>query len=400
MVLRSVVVAQTHDLAFYLGVAESSSPLLKDYANQLEAQHLDSLLVTAGFRPQVSATGGWLYAPMGKGWGYDEAITNGGLYSATVGANIPLFNKGQREGRTTTINVQGQRVRTSAAIGVLDLKKSVADQYVIVYGDQRALEFAHAQLQLVSEEETVLERLTASGMAQQTDLLAMHVNVQAKRIAVQRITAAWRNDLLLLGQLCGYNDTTSVQVVAPERSAPMRSGSDRSPVLRSFFVDSLANLNAARLVDLRYKPQLSTFINGGLNAIKPQDIPYRLGGSLGLNFSVPIYDGNQRRLQHDRIALQETTRLGYRDFYTGQLGQRFEQLTESLQRAEALTLSLRAQSAEEERLIALYRLELEQGLVRLTDLFLILDAHVSTGIALIQADTDHARIINELTYLK
>ena len=399
-VTLSTLSAQTRDLAFYLGAAESSSPLLKDYANQLEAQRVDSLLIAAGFGPQVGTTGAWLYAPEGKGWGYDEAITNGGLYSALIGANVPLLYKAQREGRTRTIALQGQRVRTSAAVSLLDLKKSVSDQYVIAYGDQRALQFARAQWQLVSEEEQALQRLAASGIYKRTDVLAFHVNVQAKHIAMQRITNAWRNDLLLLGQLCGLTDTTSVQVEAPATTAPARLALDRSPVVRSFLLDSLTNLNSARLIDLNYRPQLSAFINGGLNAITPQTVPYKFGGSVGLNVTVPIYDGNQRRLRHDRIALQETTRQNYEQFYTGQLGQRYNQLTESLQRNNDLALALRAQSAEEERLIALYRIELEQGLVRLTDLFLILDAHVATSIALIQADTDRARTINELTYLK
>jgi len=400
LVVAFGAMAQTHDLPFYLSTAEKNSPLLKDFANQLEAQHLDSLLVAAGFRPQVGVLGGWLYSPTEKKWGYDEAITNGGLYSATINANVPLFNHGIRNGRNSTIDIQGQRVRTNVDISIKDLKQSVADQYVIVYGNQRALEFTRSQLQLVGEQRAVLATLADRGLAQETDLLAMEVNERSKRITVQRLTATGRNDLLLLNQLCGHADTASVQVETPARIIPLRSDLHGSPVMRAFVVDSLANLNAARLVDLNYRPQVSAFVNGGLNANNPQDIPYRFGGSLGLNLAIPIYDGGQRRLQHDKLSLQEKTRIGYRDRYNDQLAQRHGQLTEGLQRAGALTVALQGQSADEERLIALYRAELEQGLLRLSDLFVILDAHTNTLIALVQAETDQSRIVNQITYLK
>jgi hypothetical protein len=45
-------------------------------------------------------------------------------------------------------------------------------------------------------------------------------------------------------------------------------------------------------------------------------------------------------------------------------------------------------------------LELERGLVRLTDLFLVLNNHATTVAALIQSEADRARIINELIHLK
>ena len=130
------------------------------------------------------------------------------------------------------------------------------------------------------------------------------------------------------------------------------------------------------------------------------DVPQRYGGSVGLHLSVPIYDGRQRRLEHDRIALREQSRQAYRTFYLDQLTQRHQQFREALRRADALLADLQTQSTEEERLIALYRLELERGLVRLTDLFLVLNNHAATVSALILSEADRARIINDLIHLK
>jgi hypothetical protein len=68
--------------------------------------------------------------------------------------------------------------------------------------------------------------------------------------------------------------------------------------------------------------------------------------------------------------------------------------------ADSLLAGTQHQSADEEKLIDLYRVELEHGLVRLTDLFLALENHARTTTDLIQAEADRSRIINALIHLQ
>src|ERR1019366_1587409 len=52
------------NLDFYLQTALHSSPLLKDYQGQLQAGQVDSQIIRAGYRPQVTGTSVNTYAPV------------------------------------------------------------------------------------------------------------------------------------------------------------------------------------------------------------------------------------------------------------------------------------------------------------------------------------------------
>jgi outer membrane protein TolC len=400
LILPGTGLVAQQGLDFYLAAGLEHSPLLKDYGYQMSALGLDSAKVYASLGPLVSGTGQILYAPYGEHWGYDVNNTNGGLYSAVVGARMPLFNKNQKRTQLSGIAVQQSGVRNTAATTELDLRRSVASQYISAFADQRTLEFAEAQARLLSAQEQVLKQLAERGLYQQTDLLTMQVNLQAQRIVVQRAQAHFRYDLYALNQLCGIMDTTSIQLLPPNLIPAAVFDASASPVVQQFHLDSVSNTIADRSIDLLYKARLNAMGDLGVSAITLADIPQRYGGSAGLNLNIPIYDGRQRRLEHDRIALREQSRQAYRAFYLDQLAQRHGQFQEALRRSDALLAELQQQSTEEERLIALYRLELERGLVRLADLFLVLNNHAATVSALIQSEADRARIINELIHLK
>ena len=86
-ILFQEVPAQTHSLDYYLGQGLKNSPLLKDYANQVQSGRIDSLLVLGGYKPQVGITSQVLIAPVGNHFGYDEAITNGAR-TADIGGKL------------------------------------------------------------------------------------------------------------------------------------------------------------------------------------------------------------------------------------------------------------------------------------------------------------------------
>jgi outer membrane protein TolC len=79
--------SQDHTLDFYLGQALYNSPLLKDYQGQVAAAGFDSAIIRAGYGPQVTGSSVNTYAPVIGGYGYDNAISNGGNFSTLVGVN-------------------------------------------------------------------------------------------------------------------------------------------------------------------------------------------------------------------------------------------------------------------------------------------------------------------------
>jgi outer membrane protein TolC len=84
LVTGELGIAQTRNLDYYLSIARSNSPLLKDYQNQAESNRVDSQLIKANYLPQVNGISANAYAPTAKGYGYDYAITNGGFRPTKV----------------------------------------------------------------------------------------------------------------------------------------------------------------------------------------------------------------------------------------------------------------------------------------------------------------------------
>ncbi|MBK8583158.1 MAG: TolC family protein [Flavobacteriales bacterium] len=392
--------AQTRSLDDYLRIAESNSPLLKDQAYQREALALDSSDIRAAFGLQVNGSSQFLYAPNGAHWGYDPAITNGGLYSAVVGASVPLFNSGRKRTGLDSVALRGNALVLAKEGTLLDLHLRVTDQYINTYADQRVLAAAEDRMRLLAEEEAVMQHLVEQGIYQQIDLLNLRVTAQAQRIAASKAKALLKNDLLTLNTLCGLADTALAELAPLALQAPVSFDPSASPGLRQFAVDSLTNNIAARSGDLNCRARLNAVGDAGRHAAMISDGPNRLGASAGVNVSMPIYDGNRRRTPHARIALREKSRTAHQGFYTEQLQLRHIQLREALAQADTLLAGTQRQSADEEHLLALYRVELEQGLVRLTDLFLALENHARTVNDIIQTEADRSHIVNALTHLQ
>lgn len=392
--------AQTGTLEQYLLTAAANSPAVGDLGYQLGILGIDSAEVRALHRPQVGGTGQVLYAPSGAHWGYDPAITNGGLYAAMVGASVPLFAGNRLQAALDSVGVQNLVLRAVLQDTLLELGKRITEQYISAYADQRALRLAQERLRLMAEEDTLITRLTAHGIYQQTDVLGLRVNLHAQRITAAQAEAQLHKDLRLLYALCGIQETTLIELAPPGLTPSAAFDPANTPRMQRYVADSLANAVSDRRVDLYYRPQLRAVGDAGLNAITIDDLPNRFGASVGLNLQVPIYDGGRRRLEHQRVALKEATRKGYRDFLSEQLIRRHALLMDAAARADSLVADYQRQYAEEEQLINLYRVELGHALVRPTDLFLALNDHARTADAMVQAEADRERTLNELIHLQ
>src|SRR5665647_832668 len=117
--------ANAQSLDFYLKKGLENSPLLKEFNNQLLSGALDSLLTSATYKPQINQVSQALYAPAAKNFGYDEAITNGGNYSALVNLVQPLFNKRIKESQFWDISLANQAIGVNAKLTETDLRLSL-----------------------------------------------------------------------------------------------------------------------------------------------------------------------------------------------------------------------------------------------------------------------------------
>ncbi len=396
----NLVAAQNRTLDFYLQMGISNSPLLKDINNQTKANGYDSLLVRAGFQPQIGATGQALYAPVFNNFGYDSAITNGGNYSGMINVNQSLFNKKIRNAQLQNLALLNQSLATNSKFTETDLKKSITSQYITAYSDYSQVQFYKLVVQKLRQQKESLKPLVEHGIYLQTDYLNLNVNITAQQIAITQTMMQFKTDLNVLNYLCGIVDTATVILANPKLSVKNNFDAYQTPLMLQFKIDSLKNSNDASLNDLNYRPRLDAFGNAGFNAINPKNIPDNFGASIGLNFAIPIYDGKQRKTQHSKIMLQENTRLNYQDFYLNQYQQKINQFHIELSSTEELIVQIQTQLSEQQDLIDLYKIEIEKGLVRFTDVITALNNYINTQNTLTIIENNRMQIINEMNYIK
>ena len=109
-----------------------------------------------------------------------------------------------------------------------------------------------------------------------------------------------QNDLGLLNYLSGETDTTFVHLKKPEIVLKSIRNEDKIIFLKQFEIDSLKIKNQNKLIDNTYKPSLSLLGDAGYNSSFTYQAYKNFGFSVGLGLSIPIYDGNQRSLQHQK----------------------------------------------------------------------------------------------------
>ncbi len=393
-------VTKANSLDYYITVALKNSPLLKDFNNQVISAGLDSLLVKASNKPQVSQATDIMYPFTGKNWGYDEAITNGGNYSALISVLQPLLNKKVIRGQIEDVSLQSQTIRNNVKISEIDLKKGITAQYLTAWSNFTQLQSNKTILKLLQDEQKVLKILVEKGVYLVTDYMNLSVSARSQEIAIRQSYMQYKNDLNLLNYLCGITDTTTVTLENPGITLNNYFDLANSPVLAQFRVDSLKNINLRLLSDYNYLPKIHAFADGGFASVLPKNIPYNFGSSIGINLSMVIFDGKQRKLQYDKISLAENTRMDYQKFYKQQYRQQYNQLREQLKLSGELINDMKDQLAEQEKLIGLYRAEIEKGLVRFMDFTTIVNNYAATKNNYTQAEINRLQIINQMNYLK
>ncbi|HVW60327.1 MAG TPA: TolC family protein [Puia sp.] len=392
------VSAQDHDLDFYLTQARGNSPLLKDYQNQLLSGGIDSQLTRAAYLPQVSGISNNSYAPLIGGWGYDNAITNGGQLSAQVQASKTFASRSNLSAQLQSVGLNNKTIGNTAAIAAKDLKKTVTAQYITAYGDMVSVSFNKETLALLQKEEAILKGLTQANIYKQADYLTFFVTLQQQQLILRQSEIQMRNDLSMLNYLCGIVDTSIKELPDPRLKLSVLPEVYTSVFYQQYVIDSLKNINQHSLVNFSYKPKLSAFADAGYLSGYPYSLAKNLGTSFGFSVTVPIYDGRQKQMKMKKIDIAERTRAEYRDFFLRQYDQQIAQLTQQLRATESLIDEISGQIKYSSTLIDVNARLLETGNVRITDLVLAINTYLNARNLLNQNYISRLQIINQINY--
>lgn len=361
----------------YIAVAKESSPLIIDNRNQQGANMLESERLRAQYtKPLVSVTGNYLMAPVidhsGKTSkfelnpassetysGYDLAASNGGIYQGLVTITQPLFNRTRYEAFAEQSVVAARINENNAVIGEHDVEKLVIDQYLLCIQDKQQWQYTDSLLNLLAQQQQVGEKLVQSGLLKQSDLGLVNIEIQTQRNARINYRTTYKRDLLDLNALCGINDTTLI--ILPNVVLEKRDSLSLSKWLAKYRLDSL-NLNAQRNVfDLKYKPLVNAYANGGLNAVYAPTIPNRFGMSAGISFTWNIFDGHQRSINKSKIETLTRSVNVYRDYFQRQNTVRIDRINTELSGIEQRISTTRQQLKDYDTLMTFYKREFMQG---------------------------------------
>jgi outer membrane protein TolC len=396
--LGNKVEAQQKTLDYYIAQSIQNSPLLKENENNVLLNQIDSLRIRAIYQPQVNGISTNYYAPTIRSYGYDEIITNLRNFSEQVGVSKTLVSKRNLQIQFNGIQLLNDSLSLAGKITEQDLRRTIIAAYIAAYGSWRQYSFNQEVYDLLSKEDTILKKLTQASVYRQTDYLTFLVTLQQQHLSITQSRIQYQNDFATLNYLSGLFDTTLTPLDSPHIELAQLPEVAGSVFYRKFSIDSSLLKNAGQQIDLAYKPKVSLSADGGYVS-SLMYTPYKnFGASVGVNISVPIYDGKQRKLLHRRLDILEQTRLGYRNFFTTQYSQQIAQLSQQLELTRQLIAETNEQLKYVRTLIQANRRLLATGDVRIADYVIAINNYLNAQNVVTQNIVNQFQIITQINY--
>lgn len=360
-------VGQERTLNDYIRQGLSNSPLMKDYNNQILSNSTDSLLARAGYKPQVNVNGYMMYAPILNGYGYSEPITNGQNLTGTINVTQNIFNKKTRQAEYDQYGIENQSLSNARKISANELEKEITGQYLTACAAFLEASYQNEVLIAMKEEGRLLGTLVEKGAYRQNDWLSFRVEIASMERATNDLVLQFRKELAALNILCGIPDTGSYKLSLPDLKIKSHLQIENSPLFYRYVIDSMKIVNEKVRIDRKYQPSFNWFSDAGLVNNEPRYLYQNFGLSLGMSMTLPVYDGNRRKLSYSRLKSLEDTRKNYEDFFLLQYSLQLHQLENELDQTRRLAGDNEEQVKLAIELVGQDKILLSNGSVSVTD---------------------------------
>jgi outer membrane protein TolC len=398
LILYFLSSGQGRTLEYFIQQATQNSPLLKGYQNQLLLNQLDSQILKASTRTKVNFISNDSYAPVINGWGYDEVITNGANVSALVQATKNFLNRGNLAAQYRAITLQNRAMLDTIRLSIKDLYRTITEQYLTAYGDLLTMDFNMEVYELLKKEDTVFKKLTQANVYKQTDYLAFFVTFQQQQLNYMQAQIQYNVDYTTLSYLAGIVDTTVDRLQEPVMADSSQFDFYSSAFYQRYVTDSFRIANERLLINYSYKPRIGAFTDAGYNS-SMMITPYKnFGFSVGLNLTIPIYDGRQKRLKYQKLDIEEQTRLSNKNFFINQYKQQVGLLKQQLFATNELMDKIRQQIIYIRTLITANGKLLETGDVKITDYITAINNYLNVKNLFNQNYISRLKIANQINY--
>ena len=400
LIFGGAVHGQDHSLDFYISQGTTNNPVLKDLSNRIRSNKYDSLIARASYLPQVNFNGMMMYAPVVNGWGYSDVITNGQQLIGAVTVNQQIFNKKTREANYSKLGLENRSLENSRNLSLNELKKAITAQYLAAYSAIAESGFQGNILSTLKEMEEILQMWVEKGIYRQTDYLSVKVEIMQLERNIRDLEVQYRREFSNLNQICGISDTSFYKLNLPAVNEISGQSQVNSPLFKRFVIDSLRIQAEKVLVDRKYKPNVNWFSDGGMVNNEPAYIYQNLGVSFGLSMTLPVYDGNQRKLNYGKLRVEEETRKNYLDFFRVQYSTQLKQLNDELERVKSLARDNEKQVDLLKQLVEQEKVLLNSGALSITEYILALKNLIVAGHDGVQYQIRAQYLLNEINFLK
>lgn len=414
--LTGVTAAQgQNSLDFYLQQARLNSPLLGSLSNakeknSLELQRLRAAIMgtrlqTDGsfvFVPVVSNDNGstrleWNAPTPQKYFGYDIGGRNSEL-RASVTLSKPLLGGATYKAERNRLAVADAQTDYNISLSCHELERIVTDQYLLCLLDAEQVSFIDSLKTSVQQQYAIVSRLAERGLYHQSDvrLLAIELLNDSSRAEESRRT--YRSHLAELNIMCGVTDTAVCRLSDVDiELKPLQEG-NATHFAEQYRLDSLALVADLRSWKSQYRPQLSLFVDGGLNTTDVNKSLRRFGASAGLTFTWLLYDGKQRRNRERQTEFDINTNALYRTDFMRKRRLERQKYVAQIADAHRQEQALAAQISEYSRLAEGFLREARQGDVSVTTYITAMRNRLQTVSDLLTLRTNVKLMINALNY--
>lgn len=401
-------------LPYYIEAAHNNSPLIQDYRNRKEIQRQEQLRLKALYtRSKIELNGDYLFVPViskDKGrtsfewnaqdgndyYGYDLGQSSGHLQAGATWTQPLLGNSAYRVAKEQT-NVEMDIMNNNIRLEKHQLERIVTEQYLLCLLDRKQIALADSTADLLTQQERVIRKLAASGLAKLSDLHLLQIEQNANLDQRTASVQSYRSHLLDLNILCGIEDTSSVELEETSLS-PNLTATPASGFLKQYRLDSLNTLLSLRSFNLQYKPQLNLFVDGGMRTGAYSGMQRHFGMSAGVTFSWTVFDGRQKRIKERQTRAQLNSIDAYKANFQIQQELRKQQCLDELKTYEERNRLLQDQLSEYAQTLSDYRKEIQAGQLSVIDYLLVLRNKIQTERDHMTLQTNRQLLVTAFNY--
>lgn len=389
-----------NNLEFYLKAARENNPIVKENLSMVEKSGVKQNIIDAEYqKPKVFMSGNVNYSPLipnkddPKAFGYDVAITDGGLYSCLLNVQQPIFNQPTRETLSEQNKLLGETNAEKAKRTIHQLEKDVTDRYILSCQSLNQIDFVKKLIEQLEQQKIIIEALAIQGIYKKSDILLIDISIQNQAAELNNLQAIYNRNIYLLNEMCGITGNADVKLSVPQ--IELKIVQEQSRFLEKFRLDSLQEVYKLNVDNLKYKPQFNLYGNTGLNAIVLSGIQRKFGVGIGIAMIIPIYDGHQKKYSKQITDINLGVITNYRNDFLIQKNNRQQAVLSDLELTEKKIQEIKSQLENYKKLLELYKIELQSGEIEIINYMNTLKSYIAAQHDLTISETNKLLTINE-----